>query len=66
MQTLLKQVKKRKKHSEYEVEDINFVLMTTQNPRKDFFDEMITKAVTDTTCTKTCRRITAPKLYEKP
>ena len=27
--------------------------MTTQNPRKDFVDEMITKAVIDTTCTKT-------------
>ena len=28
--------------SEYEVEDANFVLMTTRNPRKDFVDEMIT------------------------
>ena len=43
------------KDSECEVEDVNFVLTTTQNPRKrkDFVDEMITKAVIDTTCTKT-------------
>ena len=27
--------------------------MTIQNPRKDFVDEMITKAVIDTACTKT-------------
>ena len=39
--------------SEYEVEDINFVLMTTQNPRKDFIAEMIPKAVIDTVSTKT-------------
>ena len=39
--------------SEYKVEDFNFVLMTTQNPRKDFIEEMVTKAVIDTECTKT-------------
>ena len=38
---------------EYEVEDVNFVLITTQRPRKYFVDEMITKAVIDTACTKT-------------
>ena len=38
---------------EYEVEGINFVLMTTQHSRKDFVDEMITKAVIDTACTET-------------
>ena len=27
--------------------------MTTQNPRKDFIEEMVTKAVIDTECTKT-------------
>ena len=42
-----------KMNSEYDIEDVNFVLMTTQNPRKDFDEEMITKAVIDTTCTKT-------------
>ena len=40
-------------NSEYDVEDVNFVLTTTQNPRKDFVEEMITKAIIDTTCTKT-------------
>ena len=39
--------------NEYEVEEVNFVLMTTQHSRKDFVDEMKTKAVTDTPCTKT-------------
>ena len=39
--------------SEYEVEDVSFALMTIQNLRKDFIDEMMTKAVIDTTCTKT-------------
>ena len=38
---------------ENEVEDVNFVLMTTQNPRKDFVDEMIAKAAIDTAGTKT-------------
>ena len=27
--------------------------MATQNPRKDFIDEIVTKAVIDTACTKT-------------
>ena len=27
--------------------------MTTQNPRKDFVEEMVTKAVIDGACTKT-------------
>ena len=39
--------------SEYKVMDVNFVLMITQNPRKDFVKEMVTKAVIDTACTKT-------------
>ena len=39
--------------NEYEVEDVNFILMTTQNPKKNFVDEMLTKAVIDTACTKT-------------
>ena len=39
--------------NEYKVEDFNFVLMTTQNPRKDFIKEMVTKTVIDTACTKT-------------
>ena len=38
--------------SEYEVEGIDFVSMTTQNTRKDFVDEMITKAVIHTACTQ--------------
>ena len=38
---------------EYEVEDVNFVLMTTKNPRWDLVEEMITKAVIDTASTKT-------------
>ena len=37
--------------NEYEVEDVNFVLMTTQNPIKNFVDEMLMKAVIDTACT---------------
>ena len=37
--------------SEYKVMDVNFVLMITQNPRKDFVKEMVTKAVIDTACT---------------
>ena len=41
--------------SGYEIGDVNFVLMTTQNPRKDFVEEMITKAVINTTCTKLLR-----------
>ena len=44
---------KEETDSEYEVEHINFVLMTTQNPRKDFVEEMVTKAVIDAACTKT-------------
>ena len=38
--------------SEYEVEGIDFVSMTTQNTRKDFVDEMITKTVIHTACTQ--------------
>ena len=41
--------------SEYKVEDFNFVLMTTQNPRKDFIKEMVTKAVIDTDVLKPLR-----------
>ena len=39
--------------NEYEIEDVNFVLMTTQHPRKDFVEKMVTKVVIDTACTKT-------------
>ena len=39
--------------NEYEIEDVHFVLMTTQNPTKDFVEEMKVKAVIDTACTKT-------------
>ena len=47
------ETRKEEIDSEYEVEDINFVLMTTQNLGKYFVDEMIAKAVIDTVCTKT-------------
>ena len=40
--------------------------MTTQHSRKDFVDEMITKAVIDTVCSETCRRIMASKLHVNP
>ena len=40
-------------NDEYELQNLNFVLMTTQHPKKDFADEMITKAVIDTAFTKT-------------
>ena len=39
--------------NEYEIEDLHFVLMTTQNLTKDFVEENKIKAVIDTACTKT-------------
>ena len=45
--------KEKETDSEYKVMDVNFVLMATQNPRKDFVKEMVTKTVIDTACTKT-------------
>ena len=47
------ETRKEETDSKYEVEDINFVLMTAQNLGKYFVDKMITKAVIDTVCTKT-------------
>ena len=46
-------------NDEYELQNLNFVLMTTQHPKKDFADEMITKA-------NCCGGIMASKLHEKP
>ena len=50
---------------EYEVEDVNFVLMTTKNPRWDLVEEMITKAVIDTASIKTAAAQLWPQNYMK-
>ena len=42
--------------NEYQIEDIHFVLVATQNPKKVFASEMKTSTIIDTACTETVAR----------